>query len=400
MNTKLVIILVTVTTTLISTSLTDIFAQSVPQEATFIFKFNARGEGLAINNTGHVFHTSPGLDKVIIYNSAGNSIFSFNSPGSPRGITVNSTGHILVGGANGDHVRIYDPLGNLLLQFGTTGSGNGQFDFPAGIDTNSTGHIFVSELSNDRVQVFDPSGNFLFKFGSFGTGDGQFNEAINIAINNTNHVFVSDFVNDRVQVFDPSGNFLFKFGSSGTGDGQFISPIGIAINGTNYVYVDDTVGNPADQRVQVFGITYQTTPTQSDSSQATGQTTILGTCGISLPNGNVVNYGPLLPNTISAEIPLNTTNSGTTTALLEIRGSNWKDGSNNDVMFVNRTHFNNSASQPLYGDKALLNSTDGTITSSFVPSVFLKILFQLETILLNPTFTGSATQTMNFTVTC
>ena len=38
--------------------------------------------------------------------------------------------------------------------------------------------------------------------------------------------------------------------------------------------------------------------TQSSATQALGQTTILGTCGLSFPDGNTVDYGALLPNTI------------------------------------------------------------------------------------------------------
>jgi len=138
-----------------------------------------------------------------------------------------------------------------------------------------------------------------------------------------------------------------------------------------------------------------------NAQQATGQTTILvSTCGISFPDGNTVNYGGLLRNTISSEVTLNMNNTGTVTALLEISGDDWKDGSNNPVMNSNRTHFNNSAFQNTYFSKALLNATDATVTSTFVPSILLKVIFQLQSILLNAGFTGTATQTMDFTVSC
>jgi len=138
----------------------------------------------------------------------------------------------------------------------------------------------------------------------------------------------------------------------------------------------------------------------TSGSQATGTTTILGTCGLSFPDGNSVNYGALLPNTISNEIALNMTNSGSVSALLEIRGTDWLDGSNNSVMNVNQTHFNQTAFQNTFAQKALLNATDGTVTNSFVPSELVKLALQLEAVLLDPFFTGSATQTMDFTVSC
>jgi len=135
------------------------------------------------------------------------------------------------------------------------------------------------------------------------------------------------------------------------------------------------------------------------AQQATGQATILGSCGITFPDGSVVDYGPLLPNSLSSEVTLNMTNSGSVTALLELRGSNWNSTSI-DVMNANQTHFNQTALQNTYASKALLNSTDGTVTNSFIPSELLKVVFQLNATLLIPAFTGAASQTMDFTISC
>ncbi len=87
-------------------------------------------------------------------------------------------------------------------------------------------------------------------------------------------------------------------------------------------------------------------------------------------------------------------------ALLEIRGTDWKDGSNNSVINVNQTHFNQTSNQNTFAQKALLNGTDGTVTNSFVPSELVQLFLQLEAVLLDPFFTGSASQTMDFTVSC
>ena len=139
---------------------------------------------------------------------------------------------------------------------------------------------------------------------------------------------------------------------------------------------------------------------QVSAQQATGQATIVGTCGISFPQGNVVNYGPLLPNTISAEIGLNMTNSGTVTATLDVSGSDWLDGSLVPQMFANRTHYNATASGNGYANNLSLQQFDTPITASFIPAVVLQTYWQLQAILLNPSFVGSATQTMDFTVSC
>jgi hypothetical protein len=136
----------------------------------------------------------------------------------------------------------------------------------------------------------------------------------------------------------------------------------------------------------------------ASAQQATGSATILGTCGLSFPNGNNVNYGSLVPNTISAEKKLNMTNSGSVNATLTVKGGNWKDSLSNSVMNANRTHYNVTTST--YFQKAPLQTFDQLVKNPFVPSVILQTFWQLQTILLNPSFTGTATQTMNFTVSC
>ncbi|QLH08334.1 hypothetical protein DSQ19_01515 [Candidatus Nitrosotenuis sp. DW1] len=136
----------------------------------------------------------------------------------------------------------------------------------------------------------------------------------------------------------------------------------------------------------------------ANAQQATGSATILGTCGLSFPNGNAVNYGSLVPNTISAEKKLNMTNTGSVNATLTVKGGDWKDSGSNSVMFGNRTHYN--VTTGTYFQKTPLASIDQLVKNPFVPSVILQTFWQLQAILLNPSFTGTATQTMNFTVSC
>ena len=136
---------------------------------------------------------------------------------------------------------------------------------------------------------------------------------------------------------------------------------------------------------------------QANAQQATGQTQILGTCGVSFPDGNVVNYGPLLPDSLSSTVSLNMTNSGSVNATLSVAAGNWTDGSN-DVMLVNVTHFSNTTTGGYYSYTGL-QSYDQTITNDFSSDV-LHTFFQILADLINPSFTGSATQTMNFTVSC
>lgn len=135
------------------------------------------------------------------------------------------------------------------------------------------------------------------------------------------------------------------------------------------------------------------------AQQATGSATILGSCGITFPDGNVVDYGPLLPNSLSVETELNMTNTGSVNATLDVAANNWKDISNNDVMLASVTHFNVTAAQG-YGNNTGLEAFDQILTGVFDPDIVLSTFWQILATLINPSFTGSATQTMNFTVTC
>ncbi len=168
----------------------------------------------------------------------------------------------------------------------------------------------------------------------------------------------------------------------------------ISISGSSIIigaYQDDTGASNAGSAYLFNGV-FET------SSVAQGQTQVLGTCGISFPNGNSVNYGSLVPNTVSSQVKLNMTNSGSVNAILTVSGTNWLDAGLNNVMLVNRTHYNITSST--YFQKTSLQTFDQTLTNSFLPAIILQTFWQLQTILLNPSFTGSTTQTMNFAVIC
>lgn len=136
----------------------------------------------------------------------------------------------------------------------------------------------------------------------------------------------------------------------------------------------------------------------ASAQQATGSANILGTCGLSFSNGNSVNYGSLIPNSISPQVTLNMTNTGTVPATLQVSGSDWLDGSSNPQMFVNRTHYN--VTSGTYVQKAPLQSFDQILTNSFNPAAILETFWQLQAVLMNQSFTGTTTQTMDMVVSC
>jgi len=223
--------------------------------------------GVAADSSGNVYvvdsQFSNNLNDTVrieAFNSQGNFLFKFGTPGSgngqfkgPAGISTDGKINIYVVDAFNNRIQVFDASGNFLFKFGSPGGGDGQFKFPSGVAVDVAGNIIVVDQDNNRVQKFDSNGNFLLKFGSVGSGDGQFDIPEFVAVDREGNIYVSDRLNHRVQLFDPSGNFLFKFGSAGSGDGQFsegAGPFGIAVdNKSGKIYVADTFNN----RIQVFG---------------------------------------------------------------------------------------------------------------------------------------------------
>jgi RHS repeat-associated protein len=213
--------------------------------------------GVAIDSAGNVYITDTSTNRVLKFDSSGNSVMSLgvSSSGggnyefiSPYSVAIDSQGYIYVADTNHHRIQKFDSDGNFVLKLGTYGSGNGQFSSPYGVAVDSNGHVYVADTGSNRVQKFDSDGNFLLKWGTSGSGDGQFSSPRGIIIDNNGDVYVGDTNNSRIQKFDSNGGFLLKWGSGGSGDGQFNQPWGVAVDGNGNIYVADVNNN----RIQKF----------------------------------------------------------------------------------------------------------------------------------------------------
>lgn len=216
--------------------------------------------GIRIGTDGNLYSLDIANNRVQIFDTSGNLIRIFGTPGtgdgefnSPSYIALDSSNNIYVSDTTNQRVQKFTSTGTFLLKFGTNGNGDGGFQGPSGIAIDSTNRIWVVDSGNFRVQVFDSSGNFQFKFGSTGSGNGQFNYPRGLFIDSNDKVYVADDGNHRIQIFDSSGNFLNKFGTFGTGDGQLKNPKDVAVNnGNGDIYVIDSFNG----RYQVFNSSY------------------------------------------------------------------------------------------------------------------------------------------------
>ena len=153
------------------------------------------------------------------------------------GVAADSSGNVYIADFMNNRIQKFDSEGNFITKWGTPGTGDGQFYQPTGITVDSLGNVFVTEFRNDRIQKFDSEGNFITKWGSEGSGDGQFDTPLGVAVDSTDSVYVADFNNRRIQKFDSEGNFITKWGSQETTNGHLFAPTGLAVDSLDNVYV-------------------------------------------------------------------------------------------------------------------------------------------------------------------
>lgn len=166
------------------------------------------------------------------------------------GIAVDNSGNVYATDVGNNRVEKFDINGNFISKWGSSGSGDGQFNFPSGIAVDPSGNVYVADTQNNRIQEFDSNGNFLIKWGRYGSLNGQFNNPYDVAVDTNGYVYVADSWNHRIQKFDSNGNFVSAWGSLGFLDGQFYYPFGIAVDRAGYVYVADSNAN----RIQKFDL--------------------------------------------------------------------------------------------------------------------------------------------------
>ena len=217
--------------------------------------------GIAIAPNGNIYiENDYYTSKILIFDSNGNYISQFGSPGTGNGQFTNPDGGIAISPLNGNvyvtdsgggRVEIFDSNGNYISQFGTVGTGFNQFDNPRGIAINASGTVYVTDYYNGRAEVWSASGTYMFQIASQGNGQdpGTLICPIGAALDANSNVFITSSCGvNRVDEFSATGTWLSRFGGPGSGNGQFGAPYGIAISLAGNIYVADKGYN----RVEVF----------------------------------------------------------------------------------------------------------------------------------------------------
>lgn len=162
---------------------------------------------LAADNSGDLFVSDSGINKVLVFNSDGQykdeikSLLTISAKFSSSNFIVFDSRNNFYIVSNDNRVLQYSSIGTFIKSFGTTGDGRGQFNKPSSIAIDSIGNLYIADTKNYRIQKFDPNGKFLTSWGSFGIGSGQFKEPVGIAIDSKDSVYVVDKTNNAVQKF-------------------------------------------------------------------------------------------------------------------------------------------------------------------------------------------------------
>jgi uncharacterized protein (TIGR03663 family) len=131
--------------------------------------------GIAIDKDGSIFVADTFNHRIQKFDANGNFMFTWGTPGvstapgsgrttiffGPRAIVIDVQGRLFVSDTGNKRIQVFDSDGNYLDQFGSPGSGNGQFSEPVGIAIDASGNIYVADTWNQRIQVFDSRFKFL-----------------------------------------------------------------------------------------------------------------------------------------------------------------------------------------------------------------------------------------------
>jgi DNA-binding beta-propeller fold protein YncE len=207
----------------------------VPGDEEFVADIGRAGDGpgqfiwpagIALDRQENVYVTDEWLNRVSIFDAAGNFQRDWGTAGSdagefngPSGIAIDPQDALYVVDGRNHRVQKFTPDGQCLLTWGSLGSAPGQFNAPWGITLDEQGQVYVADHKNHRVQKFTPEGEFLMQFGSYGSGKGQLNRPSDVAVDPEGDVYVCDWANHRVQIFDAEGQVI----TSLRGDAQELS---------------------------------------------------------------------------------------------------------------------------------------------------------------------------------
>ena len=205
----------------------------------------ANVHAITVDSNNNIYFTENGVGKIYKVDPSGNLSFIAGSTSGfqdgignisqfdrPLGIAVNNTGEIFVSDYGNNRIRKIDSAGNVSTYAGNGGQGStdgisssASFYNPKGIALDSYGNLFVADSGNHLIRKIDTSGmvSTFAGNGSQGDNDGHrfeasFSSPDGVTVDDHNNVFVSDRSNKKIRIISSSGEVYTIAGSGDYGD--------------------------------------------------------------------------------------------------------------------------------------------------------------------------------------
>jgi DNA-binding beta-propeller fold protein YncE len=166
----------------------------------------------------------------------------------PRGVAVDSEGRVFVADTGNKRIVAFDSDGNYLTEFGTPGLDPGQFDEPVGVAVADDGTVYVTDTWNQRIQSFmpDESGTVYLPLQQWEV-NAWFGQSLDnkpfIAVGPDKHVYITDPEGYSVIEFTATGEFVRTWGDFGVGPSELGLVSGVTVDPDGFVWVTDAGNN-------------------------------------------------------------------------------------------------------------------------------------------------------------
>ena len=105
-----------------------------------------------------------------VYSSTGTPGFRFNKLiYITGGVGVDSSDNVYIAAASSSRIEKFDSSGNFLMSFGSPGSGDGQFATSTGplrVGVDGSGNVYGADVFGSRIVKFASDGSYLTTFRS------------------------------------------------------------------------------------------------------------------------------------------------------------------------------------------------------------------------------------------
>ena len=151
----------------------------------------------------------------------------------PVAMDFDSKGKLYITDEFNNKVTVFNSSGDFLFSWGDYGDGLGEIDGPAGISIDHEDNVYVVDQNNHRIQKFTNDGQFILSWGAFGCGKGEFNMPWGIFADLQGDIYVADWRNNRIQEFTNTGEFKAIY------ENDFNRPSSVVVDESGLLYIAD-----------------------------------------------------------------------------------------------------------------------------------------------------------------